>query len=267
MRVRELWPLVAGVTAALVVLGITSGAGEAGTERFLGVPLRGWFVALLLISLGLSGQLVVSGRIALNRERRLVNAAASLRELTGQLELLATMDNLTGLYNRRVFFERLGTEFRRALRYGRPLSVIMAELDHFKTVNDRYCHPFGDLVLAITAQTIRTHVRESDLVARYGGEEFVLMLPETARAEAMVVAEKLRAEIEAQEYTNGIESTRITISLGVTSLTECAPADDDDLVRMADDALYAAKRNGRNRAEAAVPAVTPESGSAASADA
>ncbi len=260
MRVRETGPLLAGVVAAAVVLALFART-TTEAERLLAVPIRGWFVAALLLCIGLSAQLVLSGRTAFLRERRLVHAAASLRELTGQLELLATTDNLTGLTNRRVFFERLGIEFRRAVRYHRPLSVIMADLDHFKTVNDRFGHPFGDLVLAVTAQALRGNVRESDVVARYGGEEFVLMLPETSRAEAMVVAEKLRAAIEAQDYTDGIQSTRITISLGVASLPESAPVDVEDLLRRADDALYAAKHGGRNRAVAASSDVTREASS------
>lgn len=257
MRARETWPTLAGVLAAGVALAFFARTTPAA-EQLLAVPIRGWFVASLLLCIGLSAQLVVSGRTALLRERRLVHAAASLRELTGQLELLATTDTLTGLTNRRVFFERLGIEFRRALRYHRPLSVIMADLDHFKTVNDRFGHPFGDLVLAVTAQVLRGNVRESDLVARYGGEEFVLMLPETPQAEAMVVAEKLRVAIEAQDYTNGIQSTRITISLGVASLPDAAPVDVEELLRHADDALYAAKHGGRNRAVAASSTVTRE---------
>ena len=109
MRARELWPLIAGLLAALGTLALFAYAAGDG-ERLLGVAIRGWAVAALLLSAGLSAQLVVSGRVALLRERRLVHAAASLRELTGQLELLATTDNLTGLTNRRVFFERLGVE-------------------------------------------------------------------------------------------------------------------------------------------------------------
>jgi len=255
MRAWETWPLLAGVLAAAGALAwYATRSGEG--ETLLAVPVYGWFVAALLLCIGLSAQLVLSGRTALLRERRLVHAAASLRELTGQLELLATTDNLTGLTNRRVFFERLGIEFRRALRYHRPLSVIMADLDHFKTVNDRFGHPFGDLVLAVTAQVLRGNVRESDLVARYGGEEFVLMLPETPSAEAMVVAEKLRAAIEEQDYTDGIQSAHVTISLGVASLPESAPADVEDLLRRADDALYAAKHGGRNQAVAASSTIT-----------
>ena len=273
MRIRETWALAVGIASTLLALAVAVVRAEPGGDQLLAVPIRGWFVALLLLCIGLSGQLVLSGRIALLRERRLVHAAASLRELTGQLELLATIDNLTGLTNRRIFFERLGVEFRRATRhrlfferlgvefrratrYRRPLSVIMADLDHFKTVNDRFGHLFGDLVLSVTAQALRTNVRESDLVARYGGEEFVLMLPETALAEAMVVAEKLRAAVEAQDYTNGIQSTRITISLGVASQPESALADADDLLRRADEALYAAKHGGRNRVVAASSTVT-----------
>ncbi len=234
----------------MVTLLVT--AGLVAGETFVGIPMRGWVLALLIACVGLAGQLVLSGKVALRRERRLVYAAAEMRELTGRLERLATTDALTGLLNRRVFFEQLGIEFRRSIRYRHPLSVIMADLDHFKDVNDRFGHPFGDLVLSVTAQALRTSVRESDIVSRYGGEEFVLMLPETGRDEALLVAEKLRLAIQRQEYTNGVTETRITISLGVATTPDCVPNDAEDLVRLADDALYAAKRGGRNRTSFAV---------------
>ncbi|MEI6664740.1 MAG: GGDEF domain-containing protein [Chloroflexota bacterium] len=245
-RIRETWPTLAGVGLGIVTLLVTAGLADVG-ETFIGIPLRGWIFALLVASVGLAGQLVLSGNVALRRERRLVYAAAEMRELTGRLERLATTDALTGLFNRRIFFEQLGIEFRRSIRYRHPMSVIMADLDRFKDVNDRHGHPFGDLVLSVTAQTLRASVRESDIVARYGGEEFVLMLPETGRDEALVVAEKLRSAIERQEYTNGVTETRITISLGVATTPDCAPNDAEDLVRLADEALYDAKRGGRNR--------------------
>lgn len=248
MRVREQWPLLCGILVAVATLAFSAvGAGNDMRD------LRGWNIALAVSVFALGGQLYLNGRSSLQRERRLVQTAAALREVTARLELQAATDTLTGLYNRGFFFERLGIEFRRAARYKRPVSVLMLDLDHFKQVNDRHGHPFGDLVLSVTAQTIRTNVRESDLVARYGGEEFVLLLPETGAPEAMIVAEKLRAAIAAQEFTNGIVSIHLTVSLGVATQPDVEAKDHEDLVRLADEALYAAKWAGRDQAVVAQP--------------
>lgn len=149
---------MAGVGLGIVTLLVAAGMDTG--ETFIGIPLRGWIFALLVASVGLAGQLVLSGKVALRRERRLVYAAAEMRELSGRRERLATTDALTGLFNRRIFFEQLGIEFRRSIRYRHPMSVIMADLDRFKDVNDRHGHPFGDLVLSVTAQTLRASVRE-----------------------------------------------------------------------------------------------------------
>jgi diguanylate cyclase (GGDEF)-like protein len=244
---RQTWPMFVGSALAVLAL-IVAAATAGGDATFAAVPVRGWIVALLAACAGLGGQLVLNGSVALHRERRLVYATAELRQLTGSLERLATTDTLTGLLNRRVFFEQLGVEFGRSLRYRHPMSVIMVDLDHFKDVNDRSGHPFGDLVLSVTAQTLRSNVRESDLVARYGGEEFVLLLPETGSDEALIVAEKLRAAVERQQHSDAATETHITISLGVATAPDCRPGDAEDLVRLADEALYEAKRAGRNRA-------------------
>lgn len=253
MRGGNRWPLVLGLVAGGVILLVAgvSGSGElvgwAPGDRLFGVDAAGWAVALLATVLALAIQIVHDDQAALERERRLVHAAVALREATARLELQATTDVLTGLANRRAFYERLGSEHRRALRYGRPLAAIMVDLDHFKRVNDEHGHAFGDLVLSVAAQTLRSNVRESDQVARYGGEEFVLMLPETGGREAMVVAEKLRAAIAAQDFTDGITWLRLTASFGVAALPECLAADGDQLVRLADQALYETKGAGRDR--------------------
>ncbi|RLT35643.1 MAG: GGDEF domain-containing protein [Chloroflexi bacterium] len=127
----------------------------------------------------------------------------------------------------------------------------MVDIDQFKRVNDEHSHAFGDLVLTVAAQTLRGNLRASDLVARYGGEEFVLLLPETGVREAMVVAEKLRAAIASQVFTDGITSLPLTASFGVAALPDCVTRDGDELVSLADLAMYEAKRAGRNRAVAA----------------
>ncbi len=156
---------------------------------------------------------------------------------------LANTDGLTGLYNHRYLQERLRQEIERAGRYSRPLSVVMADLDHFKNFNDTYGHPRGDAVLIEVAHTLRQVTRSADMVARYGGEEFTLVLPETSTADAGILAERARQCVEALKFGEG--RARVTLSLGVASL---APgASQADLIQAADVALYTAKHRGRNR--------------------
>ena len=156
----------------------------------------------------------------------------------------------------------LTPEVYRALRYRRPLSLLLIDVDHFKRVNDRYGHGFGDLVLVGTAAKLQSTVRASDLVARYGGEEFVVVLPETDLASAGRAAEKLRAAIEAHEFDDGERRARITVSVGVATLTDSRmdPAETARrLIGKADAAMYAAKHAGRNRIrwETDLPEVYP----------
>lgn len=255
MRVwlRSRWPLVAG---GLVAGGVLV-AGVAGADlfewTFLGVHESVWGVVAAVASIALVGQLAVSNRAAFQRERRLVRTAAQLREVSAELDRLARTDALTGIANRRAFFDLLGVEFRRSRRYARELSVLMLDLDHFKRVNDRWGHPFGDQVLRQTAETISANIRESDFVGRYGGEEFALAMPETGPEQALVAAEKLRRAIEEVEFRAGDvppahePSVRVTISIGVASLPIEADQDEFKLIRRADQALYEAKRTGRNR--------------------
>ncbi len=250
LLLHERWPLVAGVVASpllLVVFGLSDGAIE-WDGRPLGIAIGGWGVALLLLSLFLALQLLLNGRISLRRERRLVETGAALREASAQLARLATIDTLTGLLNRRVFDERLGVEFRRSQRYRRPLSLLMIDLDHFKRVNDEHGHPYGDFVLAETARSISDSIRESDVAGRYGGEEFVVMLPETEQKAALTVADKLRAEICGREFRRDGVSVRLTFSVGIAALPATGMGNEADLISRADEALYEAKRLGRDRA-------------------
>ncbi len=244
-RARHSWPLISGaLSASLIMLLGATGAIPAHD----GVV----FAGLALIA-GLGWQLVVVNREGLIRERRLVTIAADLRGATATLERLATIDSLTGVRNRRAFFDGLGSEFRRSQRYGRDLSVVMIDLDDFKQVNDEGGHLFGDFVLTETARLISEQTRESDLVARYGGEEFVVMLPDTSEEGALAVADKLLRAVEAFEYRStdypprGEPGHRITISAGVTCGPVDVSQDENELVRRADRALYAAKRAGKNR--------------------
>jgi len=172
-----------------------------------------------------------------------------LKAQRGMMEEMATRDSLTDLANLRSFRLSLEDEFNRSLRYGDPMSVLMADLDRFKTVNDTYGHPRGDAVLKETARIMLDVMRNVDLVARYGGEEFVVIMPHTDLDGAKKAAERARAAVEGNHFEGLPEAGDVTISIGVATLVEDAEINMDDLVKMADEALYKAKVNGRNRVE------------------
>ncbi|MBN2467403.1 MAG: sensor domain-containing diguanylate cyclase [Deltaproteobacteria bacterium] len=160
-----------------------------------------------------------------------------------QLWEMAVTDSLTGLLVRRYFMAKFQEEFYRAERYKKVFSVIMADLDHFKHINDTYGHPVGDRYLRMVSQCMQRNFRDVDLIARYGGEEFVALLPETDKKLAYSSAERLRERVSHIAIEN---FPRLTISLGIASYPEDG-RDVEALVRMADTALYAAKQQGRNR--------------------
>lgn len=168
------------------------------------------------------------------------------RRMLRELEELARRDGLTGLWNRRYFMELGQREMARALRDNLPLSLIFFDVDHFKSINDVHGHDAGDKVLAELARIVERNLREIDIFGRMGGEEFAALLPGAAVEDAERVAEKLRAAMEAHVVTVGERSIRCTVSLGVTARegpTDCLC----ELIQVADKAMYAAKRGGRNR--------------------
>ena len=160
------------------------------------------------------------------------------------LKEAAIKDHLTGLYNHNYFYSRLEEEFERSRRYETALSLIMMDIDNFKKINDSYGHRTGDDVLKGLAATIKGAVRKSDIVARYGGEEFAIILPHTGTTGAAGEAERLRTRIEKVAFA-GIKE-RVTVSFGVASLPDRNINEAGDLVGRADDALYEAKKSGRN---------------------
>ena len=172
-------------------------------------------------------------------------AANALRnaQLFEEVEHRARTDFLTGLPNHRFFQATLSIELGRAQRHNHPLSLLMIDLDFLKEVNDRFGHPSGDMVIRTLAETIRATCREIDFAARYGGEEFTVILPETPLSGAIQAAERVRERVAAQEFP-GIGS--ITASVGVSSFPVNALSK-EDLIRIADQALYIAKNGGRNR--------------------
>lgn len=164
-----------------------------------------------------------------------------------QLYEMAITDGMTKLFIKRYFIVRITEELSRAKRYNRDVSLLMFDIDHFKIFNDTHGHQAGDAVLIQTAKLIRDGSRNCDTPARYGGEEFALILPETNLSGALEVGERLRKQIESQEIMYDKNVLRLTISIGVASYSVDKPKDYEDLIRMADMALYYSKENGRNR--------------------
>jgi diguanylate cyclase (GGDEF)-like protein len=165
-----------------------------------------------------------------------------------QISELATTDGITGLKNHRTFQQAFDTMLSRASRGGAPLSVVMCDIDHFKSLNDSCGHPFGDDVLRDVACVLRNAVRQVDLAARYGGEEFALLLEDSSESGARLTADRIRREVEALEFThprNGSPVT-VTISLGIAVFSSESVAK-AELIQRADDAMYYAKENGRNQ--------------------
>lgn len=162
-----------------------------------------------------------------------------------RLHELAVTDGLTQVANHRAFQDRLREEFRRAQRYDDPLALILIDLDHFKQVNDNFGHQVGDEVLVSVAVAAKAAVRETDFIARYGGEEFAVLLPKTHLAGALTVAERIVAELKSLSV--GPAGLKVTASFGVSGFPGRSVNTSEQLVRTADEALYRAKREGRNK--------------------
>lgn len=167
-----------------------------------------------------------------------------------QLTLLATLDGLTGLFNRRSFLERGAEAMRHCRKENGALGLLMIDADHFKRINDTYHHAGGDAVLRALAQVFRQEVRGGDCVGRIGGEEFAILLPKTGFAAAHQTAERLRGAVAQMRVENEGHSIRVSVSIGIAALSR-EDASLEMLMARADQALYRAKANGRNRVEAA----------------
>jgi diguanylate cyclase (GGDEF)-like protein len=228
-----------GSWVPLVVLA--AGAPEArarwldlGADEVLGLPVH---------------PLELQARLA-----RLLRQKDRLESLTHERERLLQLsitDALTGLYNHGHFQTRLREECRRASRYNQPLSLLILDLDHFKSINDNHGHPVGDMVLRRVSERLTQLVRETDMVARYGGEEFALLLPQTPRVGAYGVALRICQDLSANTFKHGDLALHLTVSIGMAQL---APAmSPEALVAAADEALYLAKHQGRNQVVAAPP--------------
>lgn len=169
-----------------------------------------------------------------------------LKEAMGRLEEMSIRDGLTGIYNRRHLENQLASEFDRVRRYGGILSIILFDLDHFKNINDTYGHLAGDEVLKSISSRLEAVLRNSDIAGRYGGEEFTVILPNTDAEGAAILAERLRKEVEESEIIYDGQKIPVTISIGVTLLTDNIE-NHEMLLNQADTALYYCKENGRNQ--------------------
>jgi diguanylate cyclase (GGDEF)-like protein len=208
----------------------------------LGTPAHVFIPKVLNIVAGgvVLGLLLLRWRPQAVTDRRL----SDLRAV--DLGMLATTDGLTALFNRRHFEELARAEWTRYQRYGRPLSLLLLDVDKFKSINDRFGHDAGDLVLKAVAFTCKTTKRQTDVAARIGGEEFVLLLPETDEAAAETAAERLRKAIQVHTRSLPGGNLEVTVSIGVAG-AGLAMSGFEVMLKRADEALYEAKRMGRNR--------------------
>jgi diguanylate cyclase (GGDEF)-like protein len=237
------------VLLAAVVLYVT----KNGQQPFGELPVREtvvlvqeFAIIMSVMALGLAVLLAQARATTRELEARVRDRTAALSEANTQLEKLAVTDSLTNVLNRRALFALLQREIERAQRHQRGLAVIMLDVDHFKAINDRHGHGVGDVVLRhVVAKTTQV-IRGTDTMARYGGEEFVLVAPETDRADAVQLAERMRDVLRSSEVAVNHDALHVTASFGVAVLY----ADDDQpeqILRRADEALYAAKTAGRDR--------------------
>jgi diguanylate cyclase (GGDEF)-like protein len=211
-----------------------------------------WMSLVLSLAGSLSILLSLSGVLFINRSRRQKRV---LQEMNSMLQQQAYTDQLTGCLNRRRWLELAALSVDRANRYGRPLSLLMLDLDHFKEVNDRFGHPAGDEVLRCFAKMVQQKVRRVDSVGRLGGEEFSILLPETTLEMAEVLAERIRASMQNKRFRFSGREVAVTVSLGVAQYEPEQPL--SELLQQADDALYEAKHRGRNRVYPSINRVAP----------
>jgi diguanylate cyclase (GGDEF)-like protein len=254
-------------TDFLIEAAIRNGGGPVGTFQLIHLehhsrsqapmPENGRVLNLPLKAGGESfGVLVLlaepSVRLAKDQVQTLRAASSHLglalknAMLYRQVKVQAARDALTRVGNRRAFDEALLTELHRCQRYDTDLSLLMLDLDHFKTINDTYGHPAGDDVLRAIGRILHSTVRSTDMAARYGGEEFAVLLPHTSEGDAWRLAERIREAVAEERFEAEGAPFSVTASIGVSSLKSGSLAGEDDLLRNADQALYAAKANGRN---------------------
>lgn len=240
------WAFLLGLLAVIVAevgqaMGVLAYAPLLSAPIYQGIELQPWWALWVRVVFVASGLMFSAGLFLL---------ATILTRHRKALETLVRTDMLTGLANRREFMTRLARESHRQARGGRPLSIVMLDVDHFKRVNDTFGHPTGDQVLAQVGAILRAHTRDQvDTAARYGGEEFVLLLPETDLSGAQHVAEKISARLRAHPFMADGQPFTVTQSVGIAQVVE---GDTALALKVADRNLYQAKRDGRDQIVASV---------------
>ncbi|MCA9410080.1 MAG: sensor domain-containing diguanylate cyclase [Candidatus Omnitrophica bacterium] len=229
--------------------------GRYSTNSVLSVPLKAKGRLLGVINVN---RLVSTRPFNSNDENLLMifsNQAAIALEnarLYNELQRLAITDGLTGLANHRAFQDQLKVELARASRFFQEVSLLIIDIDHFKSINDSFGHQRGDHVLRCVGQALQRLVRKMDMVARYGGEEFAIIMPQTDKSEAIRIADRIRKSVEKERWVEEDPTRSITLSMGVSEYPKDAH-DPAILVELADLALYQSKQNGRNRVTSATP--------------
>jgi two-component system cell cycle response regulator len=188
-------------------------------------------------------------QVRLRAGTRLVDLQSQLLKAREDLRDQATHDSLTRLWNRSSILDQLGRELARSDREARPLGVVIVDLDHFKQINDTYGHLAGDAVLREAARRMQASIRQYDSLGRYGGEEFLILFPGCGEADCFTQAERLRKHLSQPEMSVNDSSLRVTASFGITIAMPGESWSEESLIRKADEALYLAKRSGRNRVE------------------
>ena len=233
------------IMSAYVSIDSAIAALKAGAYDYLIKPFEDLELIVSVVRRAMENIALIKERNSLVVHLKKSNKA--LKELSRRFRDLAIRDGLTGLYNHCYLLDALAGEVARAVRYDRHLSVIFLDVDHFKQFNDQFGHQRGDMVLRQVSQILKDEIRKTDIAARYGGEEFVLVLPETSKQDAFVVAEKVRKAVQ-ESIANDVADegpTTVTISAGVASYMEDG-TDATELIAKADAAVYTAKNDGRN---------------------
>jgi len=233
------------IMSAYVSIDSAIAALKAGAYDYLIKPFEDLELIVSVVRRAMENIALIKERNSLVVHLKKSNKA--LKELSRRFRDLAIRDGLTGLYNHGYLLDALAGEVARAVRYDRHLSVIFLDVDHFKQFNDQFGHQRGDMVLRQVSQILKDEIRKTDIAARYGGEEFVLVLPETSKQDAFVVAEKVRKAVQ-ESIANDVADegpTTVTISAGVASYMEDG-TDATELIAKADAAVYTAKNDGRN---------------------